>query len=209
AQAAVVGNSMGGLIAAELALAEPDRVSRLALISPAGVPIAWVRDRMWALRLASPLAELAMAWVGEHAEELVRRPRLRRGLIGTVACRPDEVPATFVAEQVRGMGKPAFWPALEALAGHSVGERLHGISCPTLLIWGRNDRVLSVRSSDVFANAIGGVRKVIYPDTGHCSMFERADDVNRLLAELFGDAPPPVGREPDERPAAEERRVSV
>lgn len=184
---AVVGNSMGGLIAAELALAAPARVSALALISPAGVPISRRTRSLWALRALYPAVAVAGAWLSDHAEDVARRPRLRRTLISTVAHRPERLPAPFVAEQLRGMGKPGLWPALKDLVAHSVSERLGGISCPTLIIWGQHDHVLPVHHAELFAAAIPGSRKVIYPDTAHVAMFERPREVNALLAELIGD----------------------
>jgi len=209
AQVAVVGNSMGGLIAAELALAAPSRISRLALISPAGVPIRGRQERIWAARAMFPFFALACAYVGSHADELAQRPRARRWLLATVAHRPGMIPPQFAAEQLRGMGKPGLWPAFEDLVAHSVSERLNAISCPTLIVWGEKDHVLPVHHAELFAEAIQDARKVVYPDTAHVAMFERPTEVNRLLAELFGDDAQEVVRATPVSPAEDDRPISV
>ncbi len=194
---ALVGNSMGGLISCELTLLERARVARLGLISPAGVAVRNRQQRISLLRSLYPTVALTGRWIATNAEPAARRPQLRNRLLAFVASQPDTIPAPFAAEQLRGMGKPALWPAMEGVIMHSVDERLGGISCPTVLIWGQDDPVLPVRHAEVFAAGIPHARKVIYPDTGHCAMFERADEVNVLLAELLGDPEPaPVPSEP-------------
>jgi pimeloyl-ACP methyl ester carboxylesterase len=209
AQAAVVGNSMGGLIAAELALAAPARVSRLGLISPAGVPIKRRQERVWAARAAFPVVALVCAYLGSHADELACRPGARKWLLRTVAHRSDRIPPALAAEQLRGMGKPGLWPAFEDLVAHSVSERLSAISCPTLIVWGEHDHVLPVHHAELFAQAIPGARKVLYPDTAHVAMFERPLEVNRLLAELFGDDVRDLERAAGEQPAEAEQPAAA
>jgi pimeloyl-ACP methyl ester carboxylesterase len=210
-RAALVGNSMGGLIAAELALAAPGRVSHLALISPAGVPVPVRAREVPVLRALYPVVALGGRWISAHAEEIVRRARLRNLLLGTVAHRPERLPAELAAEQLRGMGKPGLWPAFEDLVAHSVSERLAAISCPTLIVWGERDHVLPAHHADVFAAAIPGARKVVYPDTAHVAMFERPREVNALLAELFATEPRegPHGRPADERRAQAAREATT
>lgn len=181
--AAIVGNSMGGEISAELALEAPARVRRLVLVSPAGVSTAHVARRLPTIRAAYPAVGALAAWVGANADQIVRRPRLRAAALSLVAARPREIAAEFAAEQIRGMGKPAFMPALEALIAHSqtLRERLPDIGCPTLVVWGDRDPVVPVRDAEVFATQIPGARKVIWSQTGHVAMFERAAEFNALL----------------------------
>ncbi len=181
--AAIVGNSMGGEISAELALEAPERVQRLVLVSPAGVSTAHVARRLPAIRAAYPAVSALAAWVGANADQVVRRPRLRAAALSLVATRSREIAAEFAAEQIRGVGKPGFMPALEALIVHSqtLRERLPDIGCPTLVVWGDQDPVVPVRDAEVFASQIPGARKVIWSQTGHVAMFERAAEFNALL----------------------------
>jgi pimeloyl-ACP methyl ester carboxylesterase len=181
--AAIVGNSMGGEISAELAITDPDRVQRLVLVSPAGVSTASVAKRLPAIRRAHPAVHAFTQWMGANADQVVRRPRARAAALRAVAAQPQNIAPEFAAEQLRGMGKPGFLPALEAIAAHSqtLRERLPAIGCPTLVVWGDKDPVVPVRDAEVFAGQIPGARKVVWEQTGHVAMFERADEFNALL----------------------------
>lgn len=182
-EATLVGNSMGGEIAAEMAIAMPSRVRRMALVSPAGVSTGALQPRMPLIRRAQPTLQRVNSWVCENATWVARRPRLRAAALSTVAARPREITAEFAAEQLRGMGKPGFLPALEAIVSHSqtLSERLHEIDTPTLVLWGEKDPLIPVRDAEVFAGRIPGAHKVIWQDTGHVAMFERGDEFNALL----------------------------
>lgn len=186
--AAFVGNSMGGEISAELALSAPERVQRMVLVSPAGVSTAHLARRLPAIRAGYPAVGAFAGWLGANADQVVRRPRLRAAALSVVATRPRRIAAEFAAEQIRGMGKPGFMPALEALIAHSqtLRERLPQIECPTLVVWGEEDPVVPVRDAAVFAELVPGARKVVWPETGHVAMFERAAEFNALLAGFLG-----------------------
>lgn len=182
-EATLVGNSMGGEISAELAISMPDRARRMALVSPAGVSTGAWQPRMPLIRRAHPVLQRATGWVQRNAEWIARRPRLRSAALSTVAAAPREIPAAFAAEQLRGMGKPGFLPALEAIVSHSqtLSDRLRQIATPTLVLWGERDPLITVRDAEVFASRIPGAHKVIWPDTGHVAMFERSEEFNALL----------------------------
>ncbi len=188
--AEIVGNSMGGEITLELALAHPERVKRMALVSPAGISTRAVAERLSLIRAVYPPAYAVSRWIGENADELVRRPRIRAALMKAVAARPRKIAPEFAAEQVRGVGKPGFLPALEAIVSHSatLRDRLQQIDCPTLILWGDEDPVVPVRDVDVFVEAIRGARKVVWKGIGHVAMFERGAEFNALLDEFLQTA---------------------
>ncbi|MCW3029249.1 MAG: alpha/beta hydrolase fold protein [Solirubrobacterales bacterium] len=192
AAATVVGNSMGGFIGAELAIAFPQRVERLVLVSAAGLSThndpRTVRAMPALLRLQRIIAAGA-AWLASKSEEVVRRPRLREATMGLVVRHPSRLPAVLAAEQLRGAGKPGFIPALEALIGYDVRDRLPEIACPTLIVWGDRDRLISVRDADVFAELIPDSRKMIFEDTGHMAMLERPEAFNELLSGFLAEQP--------------------
>jgi len=189
--AAVVGNSMGGFIGAELAIAFPERVERLVLVSAAGLTIEHQRDeRVLAVlkTLDKRLAAYA-GWFGTRSEALARRPRARRMILGLVAYSPEQLPSALVAEQVRGSGKPGFVPALDALTSYPIRDRLPEIACPALIVWGAEDRLVPVSDADEFARLIPNSRKVVWPQTGHLAMLERPEAFNRLLAAFLAEEP--------------------
>jgi pimeloyl-ACP methyl ester carboxylesterase len=189
--AAMVGNSMGGFISAELAIAYPARVERLVLVSAAGLTVEHQRhDRtLTVLRTLDRRLAAYAGWLGTRSDTLARRPRARRMIFGLVAHRPDLLPGPLVAEQIRGSGKPGFVPALDALTSYPIRDRLPEIACPTLIVWGTKDWLVPVRDADEFARLIPNARKVVWPKTGHMAMLERPAAFNRLLAAFLAEEP--------------------
>jgi pimeloyl-ACP methyl ester carboxylesterase len=186
--ATVVGNSMGGFIGAELAIAFPQRVERLVLVSAAGISTygdpRMVRTMPLARRAERLLAAVT-AWTAARSETVAVRPRLREATLALVLAHPARLSAALACEQLRGAGKPGFLQALEALLGYDIRERLPEIACPTLIVWGERDRLITVRDADVFADLIPGSRKVVFADTGHMAMLERPRDFNALLTDFL------------------------
>jgi len=187
---AVVGNSMGGFIGAELAIERATRVDRLVLVSAAGLTTAELHnDRaLGALRRAEVALAFGSGWFASRSDRLSRRPGLRKALMLMVAAHPEWLPAPLIAEQVRGSGKPGFLDALEALGTYPLLDRLERIEAPTLIVWGDKDRLVPVRDADRFLEAIGdNASKVVYADTGHVAMLERPGrfnaDVEKFLVE--------------------------
>jgi pimeloyl-ACP methyl ester carboxylesterase len=188
--AAVVGNSMGGFIAAELAIAFPQRVERLALVSAAGISTHQHPDVMRAVPTLTRLQRILTAtgaWVASKSEAVARRPRLRDAALEVVVRHPSRLPAALAAEQLRGAGKPGFLQGLQAVLDYDIRERLPEIACPTLIVWGEKDRLISVEDADVFAELIPNSRKVIFDDTGHMAMLERPAAFNALLRDFLSE----------------------
>jgi pimeloyl-ACP methyl ester carboxylesterase len=186
--AAVVGNSMGGFIGAELAIAHPHRVGRLVLVSAAGISTYGTprrRRSATALRRLEAILAGSTAWAAEHSDALTRRPRGRDAMLRMVVRYPSRLPAALAAEQVRGGGTPGFFGGLQAVLDYDVREPLPAIACPTLIVWGERDMLISVRDADVFAELIPNSRKVIFKDTGHMAMLERPEAFNALLKEFL------------------------
>jgi pimeloyl-ACP methyl ester carboxylesterase len=189
--AAVVGNSMGGFIGIELAIRFPERVERLVLVSAAGLSIQYLRNER-ALAVLGAIENRLSAysgWLASRSDALARRPVARRAIFGIVAHRPDRLPGPLVAEQVRGSGKPGFLPALDALTDYPIRDRLGEIACPTLIVWGADDKLVPARDADDFARLIPNARKVVWPDTGHVAMLERPAAFNSLLQAFLAEEP--------------------
>lgn len=182
--AIVIGNSMGGFIAAELAIAAPERVERLVLVSAAGLTIEHQRSDLGlsALQRLERVIGAYGAWFATRSDFLSGRPRLRKLALGFVIAHPDRLPGPLLAEQVRGSGKPGFVPALDALTSYPIRARLPEIACPTLIVWGTEDRLVPVRDAYEFERLIPDAKAVVWADTGHVPQFERPSGFNALVA---------------------------
>src|SRR3954447_23274516 len=88
---ALVGNSMGGFIGAEVAIKFPQRVEQLVLVSAAGISIEHQRNdvALGALYRTERIGKLVMTRIALASDELARRPGVRRALMRYVAAHPD------------------------------------------------------------------------------------------------------------------------
>lgn len=169
-RAHLVGNSMGGYLAANLARMAPDLVASLWLIAPGGVADAPKTDFIRA-------AENRDIWLVVRTDEEHRRM--------FDLCFGDRV---HVPEFVRrGLAKRAFdhadlWERAfeEAFAEITPLERLAGeLTCPVLITWGDLDKVLSPEGANTLAESIPNARVHIAAGTGHLPMTEQPGSVAR------------------------------
>ena len=187
-RAVLVGNSMGGFIAAETAISHPTRVEKLVLVDAAGGPglRTWNQEppgrRLVRLaRLAQPIGAAMMA----RREAIVRRAGLRRVMLYKVVRHPDRLRPELCYEVASGAGKPGFLDALNSIAEYDYSQRVPNISCPTLIIWGADDEIVPVRDAHEYERMIPGARKLIFEDTGHLPILERPTRFNRVLEEFL------------------------
>lgn len=167
----VVGSSIGGWIAAELALRDTaHRITGLVLINSGGVEVAGqpITD-------VSGLTPQELAAVSFHdASKLPARPAPTPEVLAILA------------------GNAA---ALDAYAGDpymhdpTLLGRLVGIAVPALVIWGESDGVFSVEYGRAFAGAIPGARFVTVPEAGHLPWIERPGPVFAAIDEFTASLP--------------------
>ncbi len=203
AEGAVVGNSMGGFIAAEMAIRKPERVQRLAVVSAA---VFWQTYRR-----AQPLVQLARMSDAIVARALTRvtddvatRPRLRAWALATAGFRyPHLISPELAHEMVRSARRTdGFLPALEALADFPLEEELPKISCPALIVWGAHDTLVPVKDAKKMEELIPDSRRVVFERTGHVAMLERPERFNTLLRAFLDE-------EPDQREGAAAERANA
>jgi pimeloyl-ACP methyl ester carboxylesterase len=188
--AAVVGNSMGGFIAAELAISFPQRVERLVLVSAAGISTYNDPRTMRAvptLRRLERILAAGGAWFAAKSDAVARRARMREATLSLVVRHPGRLPAALAAEQLRGAGKPGFLQALQSIIDYDLRERFPEIACPTLIVWGEDDKLIDVGDADLFAELIPNSRKVVFEETGHMAMLERPAAFNALLRDFLSE----------------------
>jgi len=201
-RAHLVGNSMGGRVALELALKRPDRVSTLSLLAPA---VAFRRNRELAPLVRMLRPELAAI---PHP---IRAERVRETFWSLFA-RPERLdPATadVVADEFCRIyrsraGRVAFYAAarsiyLDAPAGErGFWTRLPGLEPPALFVWGDHDRLVPAAFSRHVAEALPSARQEVLADCGHVPQVELAERTNAMIAELIAEqqAPAPAQARP-------------
>lgn len=176
----LVGVSMGGMIAQEVAIAARDRLRSMTLIvTHAGGGQAWIPPRD-ALRL--------------FVEANVRRDRERRvealmSLLYPSDYRRAADPDALRARMREQLGTPApGWTALahlSAIMRHDTAERLAGIDVPTLLIKASRDILIRPEETDRLLALLARARLVEYEAAGHGVTFQEAQAINKELLAHF------------------------
>jgi len=202
--AAVVGNSMGGFVGAELAIAFPERVERLVLVSAAGVATKYIGLPIGLMERWSELVlGRAGRWltpVPSRTERMARRRRLRHWAFMLLSPHPERVdPRLFYENTLASGPKPGGPRAAAEIARYDVRDRLDDIGCPTLVVWGDRDRIVPPSSADEFGRLIPDARVVVFEDCGHVPMLEQPDRFNALLLDFLAEQP---GEDVDDTSAA-------
>jgi len=152
ARAVVVGHSMGSIVAARLALDEPERVAGLVLMG--AKPTFRALDALYADIAAFPDGDVDAGWVHGFQAGTLARP-VPPGLLDVV-----------VAESLRVPGR--VWKALvEPTLRVDHSRRLHAIAAPTLVAWGDRDEIATRADQDELLRSIPDSRLVVYPGGGH------------------------------------------
>lgn len=183
---AVVGNSLGGFVGAETAIAFPQRVERLCLVSAAGISI--VNLRREPLLAVGRILAAGGTMTAAQQRSVLRRPGLTHLTFAFVFRHPTRMARDLLLEQMQGTGKPGFLPALDALTNYDFRDRLPEIGCPTFIVWGDQDMLVPVKDADEFERLIPDARKIVLEDTGHCAMLERPETFNAQLADFLAES---------------------
>lgn len=195
-RANLIGNSLGGRVALEVALREPERVDRLALLAPS---LAWRRPRRWApaLRLVRPELGLVQLAPRPVVEAIVHR-LIPGADEGWTAAGVDE----FLRAYLTPAGRAAFYAAarqiyLEAPHGEAgFWTRLRGLQPEALFVWGRRDTLVPIAFARHVTEALPQARHVKL-DCGHVPQVERPTQTHQAIAAFLAE--PTTVRRPHER----------
>ncbi len=185
---ALVGCSMGGFIATEVAVSEPQRIQKLVLVSAAG--ITWARARREPAAMIGRVGRAATPMAVKLQLAGILRPRLRRLAFQSVFWDPDGLRREVLWENVSpALHSPGYLDAMRTLPGYDIRHRLEEIEEPTMIVWGRNDRVVPVPAALSYKRRIGDNAELhIFDRTGHVPMIERPERFNRLLERFLAAA---------------------
>lgn len=168
----LVGHSMGGMIAAEMAAVAPNDVSRLALICPAGL---WDDDH--------PIADIFSLLPFEMPEILFHDAVAGAAML--TAGRNVEDPnflQTYLVNNARqlGMAGRILFPIPE----RGLVERLYRIKAKTVIVWGDSDRLVPPFYAHGFKKGIVGSELVSIPEAGHMVIVEKTPAVVEAIGRL-------------------------
>lgn len=179
----VVGHSMGGWIALELA-ARGRAQTVTALASVGG----WTRVEALYVRAATSYLRVGAKALRPLAGPTMRRAPLRRMLLWLTNRRGEHVPAKSAAEAIRAMAEAESFRAARNWFIKRKPANLERISCPTLIAWGTRDRLLFPRQGPRLAAMIAGARLVELPNLGHDLMHDGPELTAQAILEGTGMA---------------------
>ena len=176
--AVLVGHSMGGAIAAEVALAHPERVRGMVLIAAAGYGVRW----------PGVLKVARWPFAGAIATSLRTRWITGRILRSTYA-DPSKVTEADVDQYYAPVPDGDFGRALRGVLREfrfdTLAGRVGGLETPTLVLWGDADRWIPLRDGSRLASELPRAAFAIVARSGHAVAEEAPDEVNRLLLEFL------------------------
>ncbi len=182
----LVGNSMGGFISAEVVVAQPNHVKRLALVSAAGVSHA----RMYRAPAATVgrMARTAAPFTGRHGERALKRPGLRHRVFRGLFYKPTALRPELIWEITQhGLESPGLVAAIRALSGYDILDRLEDVDAPTLIVWGQDDYVVPATDALEYAQLLPHAQLEIFNRCGHLPMAERPVRFNRVLERFLAE----------------------
>ncbi len=172
----VVGASLGGLIAQELALTHPEMVDRLVLACTTSNGPKSVRPSLWSLlpilvrlrRTGDPEADTRRAF------SVFVHPRW-------LAANSGEVEAYVAWRAAHPQPRYAFKRQRASTRGFHREDRLGAITAPTLVVHGDSDRIVPAANARVLSELIPGAQVVILGESGHACTFDQRDRFNEVV----------------------------
>jgi len=167
----LVGHSMGGMIAAEMAAVAPNDVTRLALLAPAGL---WIDD--------VPIPDIFSMLPFELAAFLFydeKRGAQLMGAGGAMNFGDPEWLRMFLVRNARQLGTAG--KILFPIPDRGLNGRLYRIKAKTVIAWGENDKLIPPAYAERFRDGIAGADLVMIGEAGHIVPFEQTAQVAAAL----------------------------
>lgn len=161
----LVGSSLGGWTALEIAIRSTHALKTLTVNCPVGLRIPDV-----------PLGDLFLWSPEERARNLVHDQALAGQML---AVEPSEAEADVLMKNNYATARLAWQPRF---FNPDLEKWLHRIDVPTHIVWGREDKLVPVAYAQAFAKLIPGARVTILPECGHMPHIEKTDEYVRLAA---------------------------
>lgn len=200
ARAHLVGLSLGGMIAQQVALRHARRVRSLTLIATYARVDRKTRETAdqgagTASRVERGLGLQGLLDAGSGAALDMRSVF---GFLAPLVFSPeflerekDFLRAQWERSKSYGLSTPGFLGQLAAAMGHDVLAALPTLGLPTLVVTGTADRLIKPRHSRILANAVLGARLIEVEEGTHGINLERAEELNAILSSWLGEKDPP------------------
>ncbi len=182
ARASLVGQSMGGGTAVYFCVRHRERVDKLVLVDVAGL-----RNPLPLLARISMLPKVGEFFLGLNTDAF-RRKSLADFFVRDKRRITDEYFANVTrAQKIEGSSRAAVAILRKRFFDTLTDDihRLGSMNVPTLIVWGRHDRSISVRLGEQFHRILRGSRFEVLDDAAHVANFDRADEFNRLAIEFL------------------------
>ncbi|MEE8422049.1 MAG: alpha/beta hydrolase [Dehalococcoidia bacterium] len=180
----VVGHSLGAMIAAELAAVQPERFTKVVLISPFGL---WNGEHPGLDIFGSTPGEFASSLFhdaeSEAAKAVAGRPP-RAGSDEADGGAYDEAFIEFMLERAKAMSTSAkyLWP----IPNKGLNKRIHRVCQPVLLIWGESDGITPPELAADYTNLLAGARVEHVAEAAHMAPAEQPERVAELVSGFLG-----------------------
>lgn len=180
-RAVLIGNSMGGRVALQLALDAPERVAGLVLVNASGLKLPGI-----------PTVNVRETDPAEFASLLFYNPSSRSANPSSRGANPSTTDPGAIAARLTQTPeqRQARETMLRLTAGplrRDMQDRLGEIQAPTLVIWGEGDRIIPAAYAEAFAAGIPHARLELIPRAGHVPMLEKPGAVNEAIARFLSD----------------------
>jgi 4,5:9,10-diseco-3-hydroxy-5,9,17-trioxoandrosta-1(10),2-diene-4-oate hydrolase len=173
-KASFVGNSLGGMTSLAVALQAPQRVNKLVLMGTGGsLPVFSPTPTEGIRRMAS-----FYAGSGPSMDKL-------KGVVEMLVFDPSVMTEALLAERLEAAKQPGAINIFVRPPREIWRENLSGLEHKTLLIWGREDRVVPLDSSFLLLKTMPNAQLHVFPKCGHWAQWEKADEFNKLVADFL------------------------
>ncbi len=166
----ILGASLGGWIAAELAVGHSGVIDRLILVDPAGLKVPGMS-----------LPDLFDISEEDHTRLLFFDQNLAEEVIRTT---PPPTSETLI-ERLKGQTTFARLAWNPYLYNPKLGRRLRRVECPTLIIWGREDRIIPYENAALWTEGLPHARLETIEQCGHVPHREKPEELVRLVLDFL------------------------
>jgi pimeloyl-ACP methyl ester carboxylesterase len=164
----LVGTSLGGWIAAEMAVRDTARLASLTLVGAVGITAQ-----------GETIPDIFRMPVEENLRRFYADQERAARRVGDVA----KADMRLVAKNQATVTRLAYWPRFY---NPDLGKWLHRVDVPTLLIWGAEDGLVPPKFGEAYRSLIPGAKLTVLPAAGHAPFDEQREAFLAALSEFIG-----------------------